>query len=114
MRRSEVKEIFLNYGKIAKDIKETYFITSDGSPINLGSRINCCNGLERTVEHNSIFYVFKLKMYEWGKFFKITGVVGVCPENKTAFCNGKQKLTKKQLSFIKNNKLSLIRDGERF
>ena len=40
MKKSEVKELFLSRGNIAEDIRETYFLTSDGTPINLGSRIS--------------------------------------------------------------------------
>ena len=108
MKKSEVKELFLSRGKIAEDIMETYFLTSDGTPINLGSRINCCGQIERSVEHNSCFDLFKCRPYDWIKFFKKTGVLGICPETKTAFCIEGQKLTKKQLQFIKDNNLELI------
>lgn len=108
MKKSEVKALFLSRGKIAEDIMETYFITSDATPINLGSRINCCGQIERTVEHSSIFIEFGLKYFQWKIFFKKTGALGICPETKTAFCIEGQKLTKKQLQFIKNNNLELI------
>ena len=108
MKKSEVKQLFLSRGKIAEDIKETYFITSDATPINLGSRMNCCGEIERTVEHSSIFIEFGLKYFQWKIFFNKTEAVGRCPENKTAFCNNNQKLTKKQLQFIKDNNLELI------
>ena len=72
MKRSEVKALFLSRGKIAEDIRETYFITSDATPINLGSRINCCGEIERSVEHNSCFDLFKCKSNDWIKFFKRT------------------------------------------
>ena len=42
MRKSEVKELFLSRAKVAECIEETYFLTTDATPINLGSRINCC------------------------------------------------------------------------
>ena len=108
MKKSEVKELFLSRGKIAECIEETYFITSDATPINLGSRINCCGEIERSVEHNSIFIEFGLKYFQWKIFFNKTGAVGICPETKTAFCIKEQKLTKKQLQFIKDNNLELI------
>ena len=69
MKKSEVKQLFLSRGKIAEDIMETYFLTSDGTPINLGSRINCCGEIERSVEHNSCFDLFKCSPRDWGKFF---------------------------------------------
>ena len=114
MKKSEVKQLFLSRGKVAEDIMETYFLTSDGTPINLGSRINCCGQIERTVEHSSIFIEFGLKYFQWKIFFNKTEAVGICPENKTAFCNNNQKLTKKQLQFIKDNKLELINLGNRW
>ena len=109
MKKSEVKELFLSRGEVAKDIRETYFLTTDGTPINLGSRINCCGQIERTVEHNSCFFLFKCRPYDWNKFFKKSEAIGICPETKTAFCIEEQKLTKKQLQFIKNNHLELIK-----
>lgn len=114
MKKSEVKKLFLSRGEVAKDFRETYFLTTDGTPINLGSRINCCGEIERTVEHSSIFIEFGLKYFQWKIFFNKTGAVGICPENKTAFCNNNQKLTKRQLQFIKNNNLTLIGNKERF
>ena len=108
MKKSEVKRLLLSRGKIAEDIRETYFITSDATPINLGSRINCCGEIERTVEHSSIFIEFGLKYFQWKIFFNKTEAVGICPETKTAFCIKEQKLTKKQLQFIKDNNLELI------
>ena len=48
MKKSEVKELFLSRGKVAEDIMETYFLIGD-IPINLGSKINCCGQLERTM-----------------------------------------------------------------
>ena len=113
MKKSEVKQLFLSRGKIAEDIMETYFLIGD-TPINLGSKINCCGQLERTMEHNSCFDLFKCKEYEWNKFFKKTGAIGICPETKTAFCIEGQKLTKKQLQFIKDNKLELINLEDRW
>ena len=113
MKKSEVKQLFLSRGKVTKVIEETYFLTSDATPINLGSRINCCGQIERTVEHNSCFDLFKCKPYDWNKFFKKTGVIGICPETKTAFCIEGQKTTKKQLQFIKDNNLELINLGNR-
>ena len=108
MKKSEVKQLFLSRGKVAEDIMETYFLTSDGTPINLGSRINCCGEIERSVEHNSCFDLFKCKPYDWIKFFKKTGVVQVIPECKCcAYLEG-QKLTKKQKEFIKKNKLEVL------
>ena len=108
MKKSEVKELFLSRGEVAEDIRETYFLTSDATPINLGSKINCCGEIERTVEHSSIFIEFGLKYFQWKIFFNKTGAVGICTETKTAFCIKEQKLTKKQLQFIKNNNLELI------
>ena len=108
MKKSEVKQLFLSRGKIAEDIMETYFLTSDGTPINLGSRINCCGEIERSVEHNSCFSLFKCRPYDWIKFFKRTGVVQVIPEYKCfAYLEG-QKLTKKQKEFIERNKLEIL------
>lgn len=110
MKRSEVKELFLSRGKVAEDIKETYFLTSDGTPINLGSRINCCGELERTMEHNSCFDIFKCKPYEWEKFFKKTKVVQIIPEHRCcAYLEG-QHLTKKQREFIERNKLEVLEE----
>lgn len=114
MKKSEVKRLFLSRGKVAEDIKETYFITSDGTPINLGSRINCCGEIERTMEHNSCFDLFKCKSNDWKKFFKKTGVVGICPETKIAFYIEKQIISKQQMKFIKNNNLKLIKECERW
>lgn len=114
MKKSEIKELFLSRGRAAEDIMETYFLTSDGTPINLGSRINCCGEIERSVEHNSCFDLFKCKPYEWEKFFKRTGVVGICPETKTAFYIEKQIISKQQMKFIKNNNLKLIKECERW
>ena len=113
MKKSEVKQLFLSRGKIAEDIKETYFLIGN-TPINLGSRINCCGQIERTVEHNSCFDLFKCKEYEWNKFFKKTGVICICPETKTALYIKGQKLTKKQLQFIKDNNLELINLEDRW
>ena len=108
MKKSEVKELFLSRGKIAEDIMETYFLTSDGTPINLGSRINCCGEIERSVEHNSCFDLFKCKPNDWIKFFKKTGVVQIIPEIKyCAYLKG-QKLTKKQKEFIEKNSLEIL------
>ena len=108
MKKSEVKELFLSRGKIAEDIEETYFLTSDGTPINLGSRINCCGEIERSVEHNSCFDLFKCRPHDWVKFFKKTGVVQIIPELKCcAYLEG-QKLTKKQRKFIERNKLEIL------
>lgn len=110
MKKSEVKRLFLSRGKIAEDIRETYFITSDGTPINLGSRINCCREIERSVEHNSCFDLFKCKSNDWIKFFKRTEVVQVIPEYKCcAYLEG-QKLTKKQKEFILKNKLEVLEE----
>ena len=110
MKKSEVKELFLSRGKIAKDIMETYFLTSDGTPINLGSRINCCGEIERSVEHSSCFDIFKCKPYEWEKFFKKTAVVQVIPEYRCcAYLEG-QHLTRKQREFIKNNNLEVLEE----
>lgn len=108
MTKKEVKEIFLNRGFIAHDLKETYFVLSDGTCINLGSRINCCNEIERTVEHNSIFSYFHLYGFEWTKFFKITGALQVIPETRTCTAYSKDKLTKKQLKFIEENNLEFM------
>ena len=110
MKKSEVKQLFLSRGKVAEDIKETYFLTSDATPINLGSRINCCGEIERNVEHNSSFDLFKCKPYEWEKFFKKTGVVQVIPEYRCcAYLEG-QHITKKQREFIKKNKLEVLEE----
>ena len=110
MKKSEVKELFLSRGKVAEDIKETYFLTSDGTPINLGSRINCCGEIERTVEHSSIFIEFGLKYFQWKKFFKKTGVVQVIPEHRCcAYLEG-QHITKKQREFIERNKLEVLEE----
>ena len=110
MKKSEVKRLFLSRGKIAKDIMETYFITSDGTPINLGSRINCCGELERTMEHDSCFDIFKCKSNDWIKFFKKTEVVQVIPEHRCcAYLEG-QHITKKQREFIKNNNLEVLEE----
>ena len=110
MKKSEVKELFLSRGKIAEDIRETYFLTSDGTPINLGSRINCCGEIERSVEHVSCFDLFKWKPYEWEKFFKKTGVVQVIPEHRCcAYLEG-QHITKKQREFIEKNKLEVLKE----
>ena len=108
MKKSEVKQLFLSRGEVAEDIRETYFLTSDGTPINLGSRINCCGEIERSVEHNSCFDLFKCKSNDWIKFFKKTGVVQIIPEYRCcAYLEG-QKLTKKQREFIKRNKLEVL------
>ena len=108
MKKSEVKELFLSRGKIAEDIEETYFLTSDGTPVNLGSRINCCGEIERTVEHNSCFDLFRCRRYYWIKFFKKAGGVQVIPEYKCcAYLEGK-KLTQKQREFIERNKLEVL------
>ena len=108
IKKSEVKELFLTHGKVAEDIRETYFLTTDGTPINLGSRINCCGQIERTVEHNSCFDLFKCKPYDWIKFFKKTSVVQIIPEYKCyAYLEG-QRLTKKQKEFIEKNKLETL------
>ena len=108
MKKSEVKQLFLSRGKIAEDIMETYFLTSDGTPVNLGSRINCCGEIERTVEHNSCFDLFKCKSNDWIKFFKKTGVVQIIPEIKyCAYLKG-QHLTRKQKEFIERNKLEIL------
>ena len=110
MKKLEVKELFLSRGKIAEDIMETYFLTSDGTPINLGSRINCCGEIERSVEHNSCFDLFKCKEYEWEKFFKKTGVVQVIPEHRCcAYLEG-QHLTRKQRQFIEKNNLEVLKE----
>ena len=110
MKKLEVKELFLSRGKIAEDIMETYFLTSDGTPINLGSRINCCGEIERSVEHNSCFDLLKCKEYEWEKFFKKTGVVQVIPEHRCcAYLEG-QHLTRKQRQFIEKNNLEVLKE----
>lgn len=110
MKKSEVKELFLSRGKVAEDIMETYFLTSDGTPINLGSRINCCGEIERTVEHDSCFDLFKCKLYEWEKFFKKTGVVQIIPEHRCcAYLEG-QHITRKQREFIEKNKLEVLEE----
>ena len=110
MKKSEIKELFLSRGKIAEDIRETYFITSDATPINLGSRMNCCGEIERSVEHSSCFDLFKCKPYEWEKFFKKTGVVHVIPEHRCcAYLEG-QHITKKQREFIERNKLEVLEE----
>lgn len=110
MKKSEIKELFLSRGKIAEDIMETYFITSDGTPINLGSRINCCGEIERSVEHSSCFDLFKCEPYNWIKFFKKTKVVQIIPEHKCcAYLEG-QKLTKKQKEFILKNNLEVLEE----
>ena len=110
MKKSEVKELFLSRGKIAEDIKETYFVTSDGTPVNLGSRINCCGEIERSVEHNSCFDLFKCKPNDWIKFFKRTEVVQIIPEYKCCACLEGQHLTRKQREFIKNNNLEVLEE----
>lgn len=110
MRKSEIKELFLSRGKVAEDIRETYFLTTDGTPINLGSRVNCCGKLERSVEHNSCFDLFKCEPYNWIKFFKKTGVVQVIPEHRCcAYLEG-QHITKKQKEFIEKNKLEVLEE----
>ena len=108
MKKSEVKKLFLSRGEVAKDIRETYFLTTDGTPINLGSRINCCGEIERTMEHNSCFDLFKCEIYDWVKFFKITGVIQIIPEYKSCTYLEGQKLTKKQREFIEKNKLEVL------
>ena len=113
MKKSEVKELFLSRGKITEDIEETYFLTSDATPINLGSRINCCGELERTMEHNSCFDLFKCKSNDWIKFFKRTGVVQVIPELRCCACLEGQHLTRKQKDFIKKNNLEVLRSSKR-
>ena len=108
MKKSEVKELFLTRGEVAEDIRETYFITSDGTPINLGSRINCCGEIERSVEHNSCFDLFKCNPNEWKKFFKRTEVVQIIPEYRCcAYLEG-QHLTRKQREFILKNNLEVL------
>lgn len=108
MKKSEVKDLFLSRGEVAKDIRETYFLTSDATPINLGSRINCCGEIERTVEHNSCFFLFKCKPYDWIRFFKKTSVVQIIPEYKCcAYLEG-QHLTRKQKEFIRKNNLEVL------
>ena len=110
MKKSEVKRLFFCCVEVAEDIKETYFVTSDGTPINLGSRINCCGEIERSVEHNSCFSLFKCKSNDWIKFFKRTGVVQVIPEYRCcAYLEG-QHLTKKQKDFILKNKLEALEE----
>ena len=110
MKKSEIKELFLSRGRVAEDIRETYFLTTDGTPINLGSRVNCCGELERTMEHDSCFDLFKCEPYNWIKFFKITGVVQVIPEHRCcAYLEG-QHLTRKQKEFIKNNNLEVLEE----
>ena len=110
MKKSEIKELFLSCGEVAKDIRETYFITSDATPINLGSRINCCGEIERSVEHNSCFDIFKCNPNEWEKFFKRTGVVQIIPEYRCcAYLEG-QHLTRKQKDFIEKNKLEVLEE----
>ena len=110
MKKSEVKELFLTRGEVAEDIRETYFITSDGTPINLGSRINCCGEIERSVEHNSCFDLFKCNPNDWIKFFKRTEVVQVIPEYRCcAYLEG-QHITKKQREFIEKNKLEVLEE----
>lgn len=110
MKKSEVKELFLSRGKVAEDIRETYFITSDATPINLGSRINCCGELERTMEHDSCFDLFKCEPYNWIKFFKKTKVVQIIPEHRCyAYLEG-QHLTRKQREFIKKNNLEVLEE----
>ena len=110
MKKSEVKELFLSRGKIAEDIRETFFLTTDGTPINLGSRINCCGEIERSVEHNSCFDLFKCKPNDWIKFFKRTEVVQIIPEYKCCACLEGQHLTRKQREFIKNNNLEVLEE----
>ena len=110
MRKSEVKRLFLSRGKIAECIEETYFITSDATPINLGSRINCCGEIERSVEHSSCLDIFKCNPNDWIKFFKRTGVVQIIPEYRCcAYLEG-QHLTKKQREFIERNKLEILEE----
>lgn len=110
MKKSEIKRLFLSRGEIAECIEETYFITSDGTPINLGSRINCCGEIERSAEHNSCFDLFKCEPYNWIKFFKKTKVVQIIPEYRCcAYLEG-QHITKKQREFIERNKLEVLEE----
>ena len=109
MKKSEVKKLFLSRGEVAKDIRETYFLTTDGTPINLGSRINCCGEIERTMEHNSCFDLFKCEIYDWVKFFKITGVIQIIPEYKSCTYLREHDLTKKQKEFIEKNELEVLK-----
>ena len=44
MKKSEVKRLFLSRGKVAEDIKETYFLTS--VPQNSIRNNNCFNSLQ--------------------------------------------------------------------
>ena len=109
MKKSEVKQLFLSRGEVAEDIMETYFLTSDATPINLGSRINCCGEIERSVEHNSCFDLFKCKSNDWIKFFKRTGVVQIIPEYKCCTYLREHHLTKKQREFIEKNELEVLK-----